>query len=275
MNRLFVAYKPPFISSNGFLSRLKRKYREQHAGFSGTLDPFAKGSLIVAFGQFSRLFCFLAKSPKRYRATLWLGAASRTLDIEAIESVATVPIVSVQTIETVLRRFLGKQMQTPPLFSALRVGGKRAYKLARSGDEVLLAPREIEVFRIALVSYCHPFLSFECDVSEGCYVRVLGREIAAALGADGALSSLERLSEGAFHFEGEKPLDPLNFIDLPRNFYNGDDRDLYDAKKFSVDRLRYKGDGDYLIAAKEFFVIITVFQGIVTFKLGHMDTNAI
>ena len=80
MNRLFVAYKPKGMVSNHFLSRLKRKYSDKKAGFSGTLDPFAQGVLIVAFGQFTKLFRFLKKAPKRYRATLWLGAYSPTLD---------------------------------------------------------------------------------------------------------------------------------------------------------------------------------------------------
>ena len=84
MNRLFVAYKPSFVSSNRFLSSVKKRYKVKKAGFSGTLDPFAKGVLIVAFGQYTKLFRYLKKSPKRYRATLWIGAKSPTLDIEKV-----------------------------------------------------------------------------------------------------------------------------------------------------------------------------------------------
>jgi len=87
VNRLFVAYKPSGISSNFFLSRLKRKYKNKKAGFTGTLDPFAKGVLIVGFGSHTKLFRFLNKTPKSYRATLWLGAHSDSLDTEMIDSV--------------------------------------------------------------------------------------------------------------------------------------------------------------------------------------------
>ncbi|NOX15711.1 MAG: tRNA pseudouridine(55) synthase TruB, partial [Epsilonproteobacteria bacterium] len=90
MNRIFVANKPKGISSNFFLKKIKRRYDIKKAGFSGTLDPFASGVLIVAFGQFTKLFRFLDKTPKRYIATLWIGASSPTLDIEKIENVKTI-----------------------------------------------------------------------------------------------------------------------------------------------------------------------------------------
>jgi len=85
MNRLFVAYKPTGISSNFFLNRLKRKYNTKKVGFSGTLDPFAKGVLLIGMGSYTKLFRFLNKAPKTYRATLWLGAKSDSLDTEMIE----------------------------------------------------------------------------------------------------------------------------------------------------------------------------------------------
>jgi len=87
MNRLFVSYKPAGIGSNLFLSKLKRKYNNKKCGFSGTLDPFAKGVLLIGFGTHTKLFRFLDKSPKTYRATLWLGAKSDSLDTEMIEHV--------------------------------------------------------------------------------------------------------------------------------------------------------------------------------------------
>ena len=86
-NRLFVVNKPLFISSNQYLGKIKKRYKNKKAGFSGTLDPFAKGCLIVAFGQYTKLFQFLKKTPKKYKATLFLGAYSETLDIEKISKV--------------------------------------------------------------------------------------------------------------------------------------------------------------------------------------------
>ena len=91
MNRLFVIKKPIFISSNFYLRKIKRKYNTKKAGFSGTLDPFATGCLIVAFGQYTKLFQFLKKTPKTYRTTIWLGATSTSLDIENIVIPSDIP----------------------------------------------------------------------------------------------------------------------------------------------------------------------------------------
>lgn len=112
MNRLFVAYKPSGISSNQLLGRIKRRYKVKKAGYSGTLDPFAKGVLIVALGNHGRLFRFLDKTPKRYRATLWLGASSPTLDIEGIETIREVPPLDESRVRDVLRSMIGELTYT-------------------------------------------------------------------------------------------------------------------------------------------------------------------
>ena len=135
MNRLFVVKKPMFISSNHYLSKIKRKYKVKKAGFSGTLDPFAKGCLIVAFGQYTKLFRYLKKTPKTYKATLFLGANSQTLDIENITKVDTINPFSINVIEDILNSFKGKIKQIPPKYSAKKIDGKRAYDLARAGED--------------------------------------------------------------------------------------------------------------------------------------------
>jgi len=135
MNRLFVANKPKGISSNFFLKKIKRRYGVKKAGFSGTLDPFASGVLIIAFGQFTKLFRFLNKAPKRYIATLWIGASSPTLDIEKIENVKGIAPFSMDSINIIAKSFLGEIKYLPPRYSAKRINGKRAYDLARDGEE--------------------------------------------------------------------------------------------------------------------------------------------
>ena len=127
MNRLFVAYKPTGIGSNNFLYSLKRKYEDKKAGFTGTLDPFAKGVLIVGFGSHTKLFRFLNKTPKRYRATLWLGARSDSLDSEMIENVDIVEEFSKDRILEIVKSLEGELEYEPPIFSAKRINGKRAY----------------------------------------------------------------------------------------------------------------------------------------------------
>ncbi|MDR1451117.1 MAG: tRNA pseudouridine(55) synthase TruB [Helicobacteraceae bacterium] len=268
MNRLFVANKPRFISSNGFLSRLKRKYGVKSAGFSGTLDPLATGALIVAFGQYTRLFGYLAKTPKRYRAVLWLGAHSRSLDIEQVDRIVQTPRLSLAAIDESLCAFTGEIEQYPPIFSAIKFNGKRSYKLARKGEQTAIKPRLVYVYDLKLVAYSHPFLTFDAAVGEGCYIRSLGRDIALRLGCSGSLSYLERVSEGRFSFDNEKPLNPLDFIDMKRNRYLGDQMDLYRGKRLQISGFTDQTDGDYLIESENFFTIINLFDGAVTYKLG-------
>lgn len=221
MNRLFVAYKPSGISSNQLLGRLKRRYGVKKAGYSGTLDPFARGVLIIAFGNHGRLFRFLNKTPKRYRATLWLGAYSPTLDIEKIETIETVAPITHEEIQTVLDSMVGELTYLPPKYSAKRINGRRAYEFAREGKEVDLREITSTVYDLTLLHYCHPFVTFEATVSEGSYIRSLGEMIADRLGVDGALTALERLNEGQFIYENEKELDIKTSLAIPKNRYNG------------------------------------------------------
>ena len=218
MNRLFVAYKPSGIGSNLFLSKLKRKYNNKKAGFSGTLDPFAKGVLLVGFGSYTKLFRFLNKTPKVYRATLWLGAKSDSLDSEMIEDVTILPAFSSEEVSKIIVSLEGELEYEPPIFSAKRINGQRAYDLARAGKEVVLNKINSKIYESKLIHYCHPFVTFEATVSEGTYIRSLGRIIANRLGvSDGSLSALERLNEGQFFYENERALDIKTSLNIPQN----------------------------------------------------------
>ena len=265
-----MAYKPLFISSNNYLQQLKHKYGAHSGGFSGTLDPFAKGTLIVAFGQHTKLFRFFAKTPKRYRATLWLGAESSTLDLERVAKIERVERLEMGAISDAFAAHTGEIWQIPPKYSALRIDGRRSYKLALNGEEFELQKRKTTIYSLELISYCHPFISIECTVSEWCYVRSIGRDIAAYLGAHGSLSFLERINEGRFVYEDEKPLNPIDFIDLPRNNYSGDENDLFHGKKTVWNGLENRADGVYLIKCSNFFVIISIENSRVKYLQGHL-----
>jgi len=204
MNRLFVVNKPIYRSSNGYMGYVKRKYRTKKVGFSGTLDPFATGCLIVATGQYTKLFQYLDKAPKTYRATLWLGVNSPSLDIENIDSIKEVEAVSQEKIEAALKALKGSLTYYPPKYSAKKVGGRRAYDLAREGQEVNLKQITSTIYDIRLLHYTHPFVHFEATVSEGTYIRSLGAQMADFLGLDATLSSLHRVHEGEFYYENEK-----------------------------------------------------------------------
>ncbi len=270
MNKIFVAYKPTGLSSNQFLGRLKRKYGVKKAGYSGTLDPFAKGVLIVAFGSFTRFFRFLDKSPKSYRATLWLGAYSDTLDIEGVSDPKIIPAFSEERIRSVLQSLLGELEYLPPKFSAKKIDGKRAYDLARSGEEVKLNTIHSTIHEIELIHYAHPFVTFEATVSEGTYIRSLGEMIAHQLGVDGSLSALERLKEGSFCYNNEKSIPVLDALSMSRIQFNADISDVWLGKKISIHDLSHQEDGIYLLHDEHLAAIIEINDTKVSYLLNKV-----
>jgi len=273
MNRLFVVNKPIFRSSNGYMGYVKRKYHTKKVGFSGTLDPFATGCLIVATGQYTKLFQYLKKTPKTYRATLWLGANSPSLDIENVDRIHETPPLAVDRIKTALKKLEGELTYYPPKYSAKQIDGRRAYDLAREGKEVHLKAVTSIIHTITLLSYNHPFIHFEATVSEGTYIRSLGALIADDLGLDATLSSLHRLQEGMFRYEGETALDPFRHLAIPRNVYTGDEAWLELGKKLLVEYFETQDDGIYLIETANFFSIIEIAHGIITYKLNRLEKH--
>jgi len=273
MNKLFVAYKPSGIGSNFFLSKLKRKYQNKKAGFSGTLDPFAKGVLLIGFGSHTKLFRFLNKTPKRYRATLWLGAKSDSLDIELIENVTTLNELSFDEVVNAINSLEGELEYEPPIFSAKRIDGQRAYDLARAGKEVVLNKINSTIYDTKLISYCHPFVTFEATVSEGTYIRSLGRIIAHRLGVEfGSLSALERLNEGQFKYEDEKPLDIKKSLNIAQNNYLGDYDNVKYGRDLALEDLEIQKEATYWLDNGDNISIITIKDGAVKYELGRIYT---
>ena len=268
MNRLFVAYKPIFISSNHYLSRLKRRYGVKKAGFSGTLDPFACGTLLIAFGAYTKLFPYLAKYPKTYVATLWLGALSESLDIERISHVGEVPKYSIEEIRRVLGSFQGQITYTPPKYSAKKIGGKRAYTMVEK--DITLPEVTSTIYSIKLLRYAYPFVTFEATVSEGTYIRSLGELIAKRLGTVGALSYLERTREGRFVYEKECPLDPLDYLISQPNSTTLDAEAIRHGKCLRLQDLTIQKEGLYHLVFEDFFTIIEIKEGAVRYRLNNI-----
>ena len=273
INKLIVVNKPIFLSSNFYLTRIKKKYKNKKAGFSGTLDPFAKGCLIVAFGQYSKLFKYFSKTPKTYKAVIWLGIESDSLDIEQIIDIKLTQKINEQDIKDNLNILKGDIEYIPPKFSAKKINGKRAYDMARNGEEVELNKSLMHVYDTKFISYRHPFITFDISVSEGSYIRSYAQILLGKLNQVGTLSYLERLNEGKFFFENEKDLDPLDYIDLPINKYFGTTEWLDTGKKISIEYLENKNDGQYLIILEKFFSIIEIIDGEVTYLLNKVMKN--
>ncbi len=270
LNKLIVVKKPIFRSSNSYLNQIKRKYKNKKAGFSGTLDPFACGCLIVAFGQYSKLFNYLKKTPKTYRAVIWLGTTSKSFDIENIIDIKDEKIVDKMLLKEEIKKLITTHKYYPPKFSAKKIDGKRAYELAREGKEFCMKESLITVYDTKFISYTHPFITFEAIVSEGSYIRSLAQILLEKLNKIGTLSYLERLNEGAFTFEKEKDLNPLDYLDLEENRYSGDKKCLEDGKKISINFLEKKDDGKYLIKFDDFFSIIEIKNSEVKYLLNKV-----
>lgn len=249
---------------------VKRKYATKKVGFSGTLDPFATGCLIVATGQYTKLFQYLDKTPKSYKATLWLGANSPSLDIEKVDRIKEVPAFDESLIETVLNSLQGELTYYPPKFCAKKINGKRAYELARAGEEVDLKTITSTIYDIKLLNYNHPFVHFEAKVSEGTYIRSLGALIADKLGVDGTLSSLHRLHEGQFYFDNEKAVNPFTHLALPSNIYTGDEAFMELGKKLAVEYFKIQDNGFYLIETSGFFSIIEIIDNEVKYRFNRI-----
>lgn len=275
LNKLLVVNKPIFMSSNFYLNRIKRKYKNKKAGFSGTLDPFAKGCLIVAFGQYAKLFKYLSKTPKTYKAVIWLGVKSKSLDIEEIESINLIDKLDKSHIIKELNLLKGEIEYIPPKFSAKKIDGKRAYELARNGIEVELNKTKMTIFDTKFVLYNHPFVTFEVTVSEGTYVRSFAQILLEKLNSFGTLSYLERLNEGEFFYENEKELNPLDFIKLPVNKYLGTAEWLEKGKKIGIEYVEKKDNGKYLILTEKFFSIIEIVDNDVKYLINKVPKYGI
>jgi len=270
MNRLFVVNKPIFRSSNGYMGYIKRKYGTKKVGFSGTLDPFATGCLIVATGQYTKLFQYLDKAPKSYRATLWLGANSPSLDIEHIDRLQNIKPLAAEKVKEALYSLKGELTYYPPKYSAKKINGKRAYALARAGEEVLLKTITSTIYEIKLIHYTHPFIHFEATVSEGTYIRSLGALVAERLEIDATLSSLHRIHEGAFCYRGEEAINPFTHLNIPKNTYTGDETWLELGKKLSLIYFETQEDGCYLVETFNFFSIIEIIDKTVQYRFNRI-----
>ena len=249
---------------------IKRKYSTKKVGFSGTLDPFATGCLIVATGTFTKLFQYLNKTPKSYRATMWLGAKSLSFDIENIVSINHCQPLSIEQIQNALNSTIGTLTYLPPKYSAKKINGQKAYNLAREGKDVKLKEITSEIYDIKLINYNHPFITFAIEVSEGSYIRSIAQEIAAKLGVTATLSALHRINEGQFYYKSEKPINPYKHLKIPNNTFLADHSILELGKKIDVSYFKIQKDGTYLVETSNFYSIIEIKANQVNYKLNRL-----
>jgi len=199
INGWIVLDKPLGMTSTTAVAAVRRIFKAEKAGHAGTLDPLATGVLPIALGEATKTVPFVQDGRKIYRFTVRFGVETDTDDAEGKEIAKSEARPAREAIEALLPSFTGLILQTPPQFSALKVGGERAYDLAREGEKVELAPREIEIdaFRlIAMPDKDHA--EFEVECGKGTYVRSLARDMGRKLGCLGHVSVLRRTQVGDF-----------------------------------------------------------------------------
>lgn len=205
MDEILLIDKPAGMSSFGVVARVRRLLSEQagrkvKVGHTGTLDPFATGLLILLTGKNTKRSNDFLKLDKWYETTIRLGAISSTGDIEGeikeYSSGFLRPDLS--DVKQCLKSFIGEVEQRVPQYSAVKINGKRAYKLAREGKEVEMPIRKVQIYHIDLIDYKWPELKIRCHVSSGTYIRTLGEDIGKKLGVFGYLTKLRRTKIGNY-----------------------------------------------------------------------------
>ena len=214
MEEIIFVDKPAGMTSFGAVARVRRilSQREGHkvkVGHTGTLDPFATGLLILLAGKATKKAPELTKKDKVYEATIRLGEVSTTGDPEGEITKTGAKMPTSEEIAEVLKRFMGKIEQKPPIFSAIKINGQRAYKLARKGQEVEMPSRTVEIYDIEQISYSEPVLQIRTHVSSGTYIRTLAEDIGKALGCGAYCSALRRTQIADYK------LDELPLFELP------------------------------------------------------------
>lgn len=212
--------KPAGMSSFGVVARVRRQLSQEagkkvKVGHTGTLDPFATGLMIIVVGDYCKRAAEFSKLDKSYEATITLGATSTTGDPEGeLAQASTLAQPTRAQIEAILPKFTGTIRQTPPVYSAIKIDGQRAYKLAREGKHIDMPARQVTVYDLKLTSYAYPELKISCHVSSGTYIRTLAQDIGQALGTGAYTSQLRRTAVGEWVIGGAHNLEHITQSDL-------------------------------------------------------------
>lgn len=214
MNGILVVNKPYGYTSRDIVNIISKKFNTKKVGHTGTLDPIATGVLVITIGNALKVAELLTAEKKEYIAKVILGYETDMLDITGTEVNRNKPICSKEEIERVLKSFIGKSKEEVPMYSAVKVGGKKLYEYARGGIKVTPPTKEIEVYSLELIDnpiYFEDTIEFtiKCEVSKGTYIRSLIRDIAYKLGTYGTMKELERIKQGIFSIDNAYSLEEI------------------------------------------------------------------
>ena len=240
MNRIIIINKPIGFTSQDVVSKTKKILNEKKAGHIGTLDPLAEGVLPVLLGDCTKLSKYLIEHDKTYIATVCLGKKTETGDSEGKiieEKNISEEDFNEENVKLVLKSFLGKQFQVPPMYSSIKVNGKKLYEYARKGEKVEVPKREIEIYDVKLmyINFETNEITFEVSCSKGTYIRVLCENIAEKLNTVGYMTSLKRTVVGKFSLENS-----VTFEELEKGKENKEFIDKYFIKTEKIFEDEYK-----------------------------------
>ncbi|MBL7191872.1 tRNA pseudouridine(55) synthase TruB [bacterium] len=203
-------YKPPGLTSFDVVRIIRRRLNIKKAGHGGTLDPIAEGVLLILLGKATKRAGELLGLDKKYRAGILLGKETDTYDITGkVISEQNCSAVTLELLDRVIAKFTGKIEQIPPMFSAVKVEGRKLYKLARKGIEIERAPRTVNIYTITITGWSPPHLQIDVHCSKGTYIRTLAHDIGAELECGACMDSLIRTSIGGYKVEESIRLDDI------------------------------------------------------------------
>lgn len=217
MNGIIIINKPAGYTSHDIVYKIKKQFKEK-VGHTGTLDPMATGVLPILIGKATRCSKYLINHDKIYEVTLTLGKKTDTADVEGKileEQEINDDCLNETKVKEILRNFVGKQNQIPPMYSAIKLNGKKLYEYARKGEKVEIQPREIEIYDIDLLNIekQENSIEFKVHCSKGTYIRSLCEDIATKLGTIGYMSKLNRIQVGEFNIKDAITFEQLKNVD--------------------------------------------------------------
>lgn len=270
MNGILVINKPKGYTSHDVVNIIRKELNIKKVGHAGTLDPNATGVLPILLGQATKISKYLIEHNKTYIAELKLGKRSSTGDIEGeIIEKKEVPNLTEEQITNVLNTFLGKQKQKPPIYSSIKINGKKAYEYARKGEFLDIPPRDIEITKISLISFREDIITFEVACSKGTYIRALCEDISEKLGTVGLMCNLIRTQVNEYTIERSYTIEDiknnnLKLISIEEEFQKNDAINLDNRKTelfLNGVRITVQGkDGLYRIYSNNIFLGLGILE---------------
>lgn len=251
MDGLLIIDKPQKMTSHDVVNVVRKTLHTKKVGHAGTLDPDATGVLVICVNKATKALQFLSAESKEYITTLSLGQATDTYDGSG-QVIETKPFTGYDHLDEVVEQFTGDLMQTPPMYSAIKVHGKKLYEYAREGKSVQVEPRRVHIDEIEVLHAENNLITMRIACSKGTYIRSLCNDMAKALGYPGHMSALRRIRSGDFRIEDAVSLEALqagDFTLMPlEEAFKSFDRLVIDDDKIAINGRLINKDSDHQVA---------------------------